>query len=247
MAESATTHERQAHYYVPQPMPWPIMGSTALFCMALGATLIFNSMTGGWVSLALLADLRSQSGGKGNRGGVGASASQRGNVLFGGHALKSGHQDDLALFEGLSYAARSDVEDLGLGMRCIGDDTRLGSGERYRVIALIVDGHGQEGRGYPLAGGQEHVHLAGGRIVGDLLRHLDELVGGVPASGDHGYDRVPRFARLHNTSGHPLDAGGIGHRAASEFHDHDVGAVGLPLRSADDDVLLTCGIYPRGL
>jgi len=53
MAQSATTHERQTHYYVPQPMPWPIMGSTALFCMALGATLIFNGMTGGWVSLAL--------------------------------------------------------------------------------------------------------------------------------------------------------------------------------------------------
>jgi cytochrome c oxidase subunit 3 len=53
MAQSATTHERQTHYYVPQPMPWPIMGSTALFCMALGATLIFNGMASGWVSLAL--------------------------------------------------------------------------------------------------------------------------------------------------------------------------------------------------
>ena len=26
-------HHGQAHYYVPQPMPWPIMGSFALFCM----------------------------------------------------------------------------------------------------------------------------------------------------------------------------------------------------------------------
>ena len=53
MSQTATTHERQAHYFVPQPMPWPIMGSTALFCMTVGAALIFNSMTGGWVGLAL--------------------------------------------------------------------------------------------------------------------------------------------------------------------------------------------------
>ena len=30
---ASTTTTRQAHYYVPQPMPWPIMGSFSLFCM----------------------------------------------------------------------------------------------------------------------------------------------------------------------------------------------------------------------
>jgi cytochrome c oxidase subunit 3 len=47
-----TAHDRQAHYCVPQPMPWPIMGSTALFLMALGAVFVFNSKAGGWVSIA---------------------------------------------------------------------------------------------------------------------------------------------------------------------------------------------------
>jgi len=42
----------QHHYYVPQPMPWPIMGSTALFLMALGAVFVFNGHGGGWISLA---------------------------------------------------------------------------------------------------------------------------------------------------------------------------------------------------
>jgi len=51
--ESATTTTRQAHYHVPQPMPWPIMGSTALFCMALGAVFVMNASSGGWVGLAL--------------------------------------------------------------------------------------------------------------------------------------------------------------------------------------------------
>jgi len=51
MAHSAST-ERQAHYAVPAPMPWPIMGSLSLFLMALGAVFVFNSRTGGWVSIA---------------------------------------------------------------------------------------------------------------------------------------------------------------------------------------------------
>jgi cytochrome c oxidase subunit 3 len=53
MAHSATPApgNRQAHYFVPQPMPWPILGSMSLFLMALGAVFVFNGMRGGWVSI----------------------------------------------------------------------------------------------------------------------------------------------------------------------------------------------------
>ena len=40
MEQGATTTTRQAHYYVPQPMPWPIMGAFSLFCMALGSVFV---------------------------------------------------------------------------------------------------------------------------------------------------------------------------------------------------------------
>src|SRR5258708_37514487 len=53
MARTASRSTRQQHYHVPQPMPWPIMGSAALFCMALGTTFVFNGAGGGWVSVAL--------------------------------------------------------------------------------------------------------------------------------------------------------------------------------------------------
>jgi cytochrome c oxidase subunit 3 len=43
---------RQTHYAVPNPMPWPILGSTSLFLMALGAVFVFNGARGGWVSIA---------------------------------------------------------------------------------------------------------------------------------------------------------------------------------------------------
>ena len=52
MAHSATTTERATHYHVPQPMPWPILGSTSLFLLALGAVFVFNGRMGGWVSIA---------------------------------------------------------------------------------------------------------------------------------------------------------------------------------------------------
>jgi cytochrome c oxidase subunit 3 len=51
MAEAHPTQARQ-HYFVPQPMPWPILGSSALFLMALGAVFVFNGMSGGWVPIA---------------------------------------------------------------------------------------------------------------------------------------------------------------------------------------------------
>ena len=51
MAHSASSSDRQQHYAVPAPMPWPIMGSTSLFLMALGAVFVFNGMLGGWVSI----------------------------------------------------------------------------------------------------------------------------------------------------------------------------------------------------
>jgi cytochrome c oxidase subunit 3 len=51
MAHSASSSDRQQHYAVPAPMPWPIMGSTSLFLMALGAVFVFNGMLGGWASI----------------------------------------------------------------------------------------------------------------------------------------------------------------------------------------------------
>jgi cytochrome c oxidase subunit 3 len=42
----------RGHYFVPQPMPWPIIGSTALFTMAIGAVFLFNGTTAGWIGIA---------------------------------------------------------------------------------------------------------------------------------------------------------------------------------------------------
>ena len=53
MEHGASATTRQAHYHVPQPMPWPIMGAFSLFCMALGSVFLFNGASPGWIGIAL--------------------------------------------------------------------------------------------------------------------------------------------------------------------------------------------------
>ena len=53
MAHSATgSTVRQQHYSVPNPMPWPIMGSASLFLMAVGGVFVMNGQRAGYVSMA---------------------------------------------------------------------------------------------------------------------------------------------------------------------------------------------------
>ena len=40
------------------------------------------------------------------------------------------------------------------------------------------------------AGGEQHIHFAGGRVLGDLLGERNQLVGGVPAGRNNDQDLV---------------------------------------------------------
>jgi cytochrome c oxidase subunit 3 len=56
MAHSASSHASTTGghqpYFVPQPMPWPIMGSLAIFLMALGGVFVMNGARAGWIGFA---------------------------------------------------------------------------------------------------------------------------------------------------------------------------------------------------
>ena len=184
-----------------------------------------------------LAGLGAQRRRQGDGRGVGAAAAERGDVLGGRDSLEAGHEDDLVLLEGLVDAVRPDIEDLGLGVRRVGDDAGLRAGQGDRLVAQLVDGHRHKRGRDALAGGEEHVHLARGRVVGDLSRQLDEIVGGVSPGRDDCHHRVALFAGVDDAVGHPFHAGGISHRRTSELHHDDVRPLGFALRSADDDVL----------
>ena len=60
--EQAGSTSTQAHYYVPQPMAWPIMASAAIFCLIVGGIFVMNEASGGWVGMALGAILSRMQG-----------------------------------------------------------------------------------------------------------------------------------------------------------------------------------------
>jgi cytochrome c oxidase subunit III len=97
MAHSASS-ERQQHYAVPAPMPWPIMGATSLFLMALGAVFVFNDRLGGWVSIAAGFMLL-----------LYMMVRWFGDVIRESEGGKYGHWEDLSFRWGMSFFIFSEV------------------------------------------------------------------------------------------------------------------------------------------
>ena len=113
-----------------------------------------------------LADAGVEGGGERDRGRVGAAPPQRGDVAaVGGDALEAGDEDDPVLLERLADAVGADVDDPRLRVGGVGDDPGLGAGQRDRLVAHVVDRHRAERAGDPLAGREQHVHLAGHRAA----------------------------------------------------------------------------------
>ena len=102
MAHSAhpatTAATGRTHYSVPQPMPWPIMGSSSLFLMALGAVFVFNDMRAGWISIAAGAILL-----------VYMMVRWFGDVIAESEAGKYGRWEDLSFRWGMSFFIFSEV------------------------------------------------------------------------------------------------------------------------------------------
>ena len=90
----------------------------------------------------------------------------------------------------------------------------------------VVDHHRRQRARDPLAGGQQHVHLARVRALGDLVGHRHQLVGGLPARGQHRHHAVALLGRLHDPPGGALDPLGVGHRGAAELHHDGLGVCG---------------------
>ena len=104
----------------------------------------------------------------------------------------------------------------------VGADADLRSGEAHRLVAGGLDRHREQGHADLLAGGEEHVHLAGARSVGDLLGEVDEDVGLVAHGADHDDHLVARPVPRDRLVGGRLDLGCIGDTGAAELL-HDEG------------------------
>ena len=93
-------------------------------------------------------------------------------------------------------------------------------------MAQVVDRHRGKRARDPLARGEQHVHLARLRPRRYLVRHRDQLVGGLAASGQHGHHAAALLLGPDDPGRGRTDALDIGYGRAAELH---------------DDRLLACG------
>ena len=131
-----------------------------------------------------LTPLGCEGDGKRDRARVGAPTTEGRDVHVLGGALEAGDDDHPPLFKLVEDPLRNDVHDSRGAVRTAGADARLQTGERQRGGACGFEAHGQQRRRDRLSAAEQHVHLAGRRIVGDAVRERDELVGHVSHRAD---------------------------------------------------------------
>ena len=153
----------------------------------------------------------------GHRAGVAAAAAEGGDVVVAVDALEACDDDDVLLVQLVLQALGVDLFDAGVAVGGLGQKARLPAGQRDDRIAHLLDGHRQQGHRDLLAGGEQHIHLAAGRLVGDLSRLGDQLVGGVALGGDDRDDRISLVVCIGDDLGNMAYALHIGDRGSTKF------------------------------
>ena len=117
-----------------------------------------------------------QDGGQGDGCGIAAAASQGGDIEFVVDSLEARRDDDLASVKVLADPIRRDRFDASFGIRAIGTDSHLGTGQRDRLVAEAMNRHGHERDTDLFAGAQEHVHFACRGLFVQFPCQIDQVV-----------------------------------------------------------------------
>ena len=139
-------------------------------------------------------------------GGVGAAATEGGEVGCGAGALEAGDDHDVAFGEFALDALGVDVADAGASVGVVGEDAGLGAGEGDCAVSKLADGHGEQRAADDFAGGEQHIHFAAGRAGADLGGEGDEFVGGFAHGGDDDGDGLALGGAAGDAGGDGLEA-----------------------------------------
>ena len=99
----------------------------------------------------------------------------------------------------------------------VGAEARLPARQGDHRVAHGLDGHGAQGAGDLLTGGQQHIHLPLGGVGVDLRGLGNQIIRGVALGGEDRHDPVAPAVGLGYDAGHVADAVGIRDGAAAEF------------------------------
>ena len=95
------------------------------------------------------------------------------------------------------------------------------AGQADRLVAQRRDRHRHQRHAHLLAGRQQHVHFAGGRLVGDFLGQVDQQIGVLAHGADDHDDLVAFQLGANGFSGRGEDLLAIGHAGAAKLLDDD--------------------------
>ena len=167
-----------------------------------------------------LAQVGIEHGGQGHGRGVGAAAAERRDVAVLINPLKPGCDHDRPVGQQFLHVVGRDRLDARLGMRRVGADADLGSGEAHRLAASRLNRHRKQRHAHLLSRREEHVHLTGAGAIGDLLGQIDENVGLVAHRAHHHDNLIASLVAGDRLAGRRLNLLRVGHARAAKFLHH---------------------------
>ena len=158
-----------------------------------------------------------QGGGHGHGRGIGASPAQRGQPTGVGAPLKARHDQHVIPFQLASQKIGVDGQDARAAVGVVGADGQLVAEQGTGVDARVAQQHGEQRHGLLLACGQQHVQFGRVGLVGPLVGHLQQFVGLPVAGGqDHNHLAALAPGGQH-LGAHLFHALQIGNGGAPEF------------------------------
>ena len=166
-----------------------------------------------------LAGLRPQHRRQGHGRGVAAAAAKRRDVVRLVDPLKTRRNDDVPLVQRLVNPLGRDRTDPGFRVSAVGDDADLRPGQADRLVPQRMDRHRHQRDAHLLAGRKQHVHLAGGRLVGDLFGQVDQQVGVLAHRADDHHHLMALLLGTDGLSRRGEDLLAVGNAGAAKLLD----------------------------
>lgn len=89
-----------------------------------------------------------------------------------------------------------DLQDARLVVRAVGEDPHLVTGVGHRRNTALDQGHGQQGDGHLLAGGDDHIQFTRNRLIADLLGQVDQAIGFTAHRRQYNHQVIAGFANF---------------------------------------------------
>ena len=153
-----------------------------------------------------------QRGSNGHSAGIRAAAAQGRDVVHLVQALKASHHHHTVAVQLVFNALGVQALNAGLGVGLVRAEARLPARQADGRSAHALQCHRQQRNADLLTGGQQHIHLAARRVVGDLCRFGQQVIGGIALGRHHHHHIVARIVGVAYNARHVENTVTVGNR-----------------------------------